>query len=114
METNLSQVLLIVSPMSQTPPQSQVNQMSAHPPSESASVICKAFFNPDIFHSDACICKCSVASVSSELSMVENHNGSTSLVRGQSVGLGIGGSTSKQVCGLGKPLSSLNLFFPSK
>lgn len=84
--------------------------MSGHPPSESPSVICKAFINPDIFDSDACICKPSVASVSSELGMVGNHNGGTSLVRGQSVGLGIGGSTNKQLCGLGKPLSSLNLF----
>lgn len=57
--------------------------MSGHPPSESASVICKAFINPDIFDSDACICKPSVASVISELGMVGNHNGGTSLVEGR-------------------------------
>lgn len=55
--------------------------MSGHAPTESTSVIVKLFSTADIFYSFACICKPSVASVSSELGMVENHNGGTSLVQ---------------------------------
>lgn len=103
METNLSQVLLVVSKphVSNTPSvPGKFRCLVTQPVSQPQSFV-KHYSNPDIFDSDVCICKPDVASVSSELDMVENHKGGTSLVQRAECLARNCGCANKQLCSLG-------------